>query len=126
MKRFFLYWLPVLIYAGLIFLLSSFSLRAVPKEITHFDYLIHFIEYAILSLLIYRACIHTPAKSFSQHAVFLSIIISVLYGLSDEFHQSFVPDRVISLSDFIFDSLGSLVAASLAGRFWKPRSDRPD
>jgi len=41
-----------------------------------------------------------------------------LYGASDEYHQAFVPNRNPAVSDWVADSLGALVGASIfrAGR----------
>jgi VanZ family protein len=46
----------------------------------------------------------------------LSILLTFLFALSDEFHQSFVPGRSSSFSDIIVDMIG----ASISGIFlWK-------
>ncbi len=55
------------------------------------------LEYAILFILLARAW-QKPLK--------YSLIISICYALSDEFHQSFVPGRVMGLADICFDTAG--------------------
>jgi VanZ family protein len=44
----------------------------------------------------------------------LALAVSLLYGLSDELHQSFVPDRTGRLDDVLTDMLGAIVGTSLA------------
>lgn len=49
--------------------------------------------------------------------ILLTVLFSVLYGLSDEYHQTFIPDRVFSLWDLAADGAGAALAAfSWAGR----------
>jgi VanZ family protein len=47
----------------------------------------------------------------------LLILLGVLYGLSDEWHQSFVPGRTPSTGDLVADSVGVLVGYAAALRF---------
>jgi hypothetical protein len=73
----------------------------------------HFLEFAIL----FRLCLAVadavrPMPSGSGH-VGLAIVICVLYAISDEWHQTFVPDRGGVASDVLIDCLGVLCAAWL-------------
>ena len=43
--------------------------------------------------------------------VFFALLISVIYGISDEIHQFFVPGRYLSGFDIFLDSLGTLAGA---------------
>ena len=107
MKNFLYYWLPVYVYAGLIFYLSS--LPVIPElilQVTRDTLILHAIEYAVLSLLLFRAFINS--KTFRENAIHLAIIITILYGITDEIHQNFVPGRVFSGLDIIANSIGSL------------------
>jgi VanZ family protein len=40
-------------------------------------------------------------------------IIGVLYGISDEIHQLFVPGRYFSLQDILINSIGVILASTL-------------
>jgi VanZ family protein len=99
-------WLPVLGWAGLIFYLSSLP-SPPPSGIPFFDvvlpYLAHLGIYLILTVLLYRA-------TQNYRLVFL---IGVLYGLSDEWHQAFVPTRTPSVWDWLVDVLGLILALLL-------------
>ena len=52
-------------------------------------------------------------KTNAKH-VFITLILSILYAISDELHQSFVPFRVPSLGDIFIDSLGTIVSLLVA------------
>ncbi|MEK7310189.1 MAG: VanZ family protein [Planctomycetota bacterium] len=117
MLHFLKYWLPPIAYAGLIFFLSSRPLPEIPVRIPYIDKAAHLIEYAILAMLLYRACMHSnllrsrsgvPITSGRNRAVAISILVAILYGLSDEVHQFYVPGRLASGWDFMFDALGAV------------------
>ncbi|MDY0378561.1 MAG: VanZ family protein, partial [Desulfobacterales bacterium] len=50
--------------------------------------------------------------------VALSVAASVLFGISDEFHQSFVPSRTADIRDLVFDFLGSVVGSGICWLFY--------
>ncbi len=81
----------------------------------------HFVEYAVLSFLIARA-LHSSgrgARAFHQDKPdtpkipALVVIIAMLYALSDETHQLFVPGRAFQVIDLVVDFLGVLGGAYL-------------
>jgi VanZ family protein len=43
--------------------------------------------------------------------VWLVVILVVLYGLLDEFHQYFVPGRTVDIYDALADAAGALLGA---------------
>lgn len=69
--------------------------------------LAHFTEYFILGILIYNL-IHSYNKK-----ICIAIIICVLYAISDEIHQLFVPGRSCQLLDILIDTMGSIVGIYL-------------
>lgn len=69
----------------------------------------HIIEYALLSLLIFFAVFNTAALDFKWAAAY-SVMLTYIYGLTDELHQVFVAGRGPSL----IDPFVNLVAACLA------------
>ncbi len=107
-KHFMRYWAPVILYAGLIFTISSFPLPPPKVEIPFVDKFIHLIEYGILGFLFYRAL---RASRLAKQVFILAIIFSILYALSDEIHQLFVPGREFDLWDLAADSLGAILIA---------------
>ena len=88
----------------------------------------HFTEYAVLALLAARAFKTSSQELFRDHWFLAAVLLVVVYSLSDEFHQSFVPSRTASIYDSMLDSLGGLVAlviCSLFGRDRVPTPPRP-
>ncbi|MDN3019191.1 VanZ family protein [Paenibacillus sp. BSR1-1] len=67
----------------------------------------HVTVFGILAILLF--------KSFEVHrySYFLSLILTFLYAITDEYHQSFMPGRVSSFRDVLFDSFGAILALSL-------------
>lgn len=102
-KKFIILWLPVIVWAGLIFYLSSIPDLKTSLE-TFWDIILrkiaHIIEYSILFLLLARAM---------EKPLIWPIILSILYAVADEFHQSFIPGRQMALLDICFDSVGILL-----------------
>lgn len=106
------FWLPVVIYAILIFCGSSIEVSLEPDfEIYGLDKALHILEYAALGFLLARALNGSaPDVSFGK-LVFISFIIGTFYGLTDELHQQFIPGRIASILDLAADSAGSFLGA---------------
>lgn len=108
------YWLPVYLYAGLIFFYSSLSSPPVllPK-ILHADKLLHLLEYAILGNLIARGAGNSANLQLRAHFRIFAVCVALLYGLSDEFHQYFVPGREVEILDVLADGTGAFLGQLL-------------
>ncbi|MEK7188482.1 MAG: VanZ family protein [Patescibacteria group bacterium] len=106
------YWVPPLIWGGVIFLFSSLA-RVRTSDIYWQDFLLkksaHIIEYAILTILLYRAFRNSQVKG-AKRAMIYSILISIFYSITDEIHQSFVPGRESRIRDVVFDTIGASLA----------------
>jgi VanZ family protein len=115
MVQVFWYWVPVALYAGVIFYLSaqshpedqlpSFLLKDVSDKV------LHAVEYGILSLLCYRAFRWAAGPAVAQQAVVLAIVTASVYGITDEVHQFFVPFRESSWQDWLADTIGATIGA---------------
>jgi hypothetical protein len=117
------YWTPVIIYASLIFYLSSLSHPEVyvpSLMIALGDKALHAMEYGLLGILTYRAFRYAGGTRMASHAVLLAIVASTAYGLSDEIHQAFVPLREADVWDFLTDALGASVGAGGWARLIAP------
>lgn len=111
---------PVVAYAGLIYYLSSLS--QFPEDVPSFfgfDKLAHFFEYYIFGWLTCRWTGSAERPFFQRHALLLGVLLGVGYGLSDEWHQSFVPGREATLWDALFDAGGVVAAAFTYGIIMK-------
>lgn len=51
-----------------------------------------------------------PQDKIKTEHIVLTLIISLIYATSDEFHQLFVPGRMFSITDIVTDLMGSIVA----------------
>jgi VanZ family protein len=104
-------WLPVVIWAAIIFLFSSRPTRRA-SEIFWQDFIVkksaHVVEYAIFATLLFRAIKSSGVKR--TNAGLFALLIAVLYGGSDEFHQGFTPGREPTVRDVIFDTIGASFA----------------
>lgn len=104
-------WLVVLIIIIIIFITSSIQSSQI-KRVTFFSwqsFVYHFLIFFILAFFILISLIE--GKMNKKNLILIALIVSVLYGISDEIHQYFVPGRCCSLSDILTDSAGSLTAA---------------
>jgi VanZ family protein len=99
-------WAPAAIWAAALYLLSSRSSVPVPR-IAGIDKVAHFTAYLILGYLSAHATKRLGAP------VLLAIGVGWIYGVLDEFHQSFVPRRDPSFGDWIADAAGVLVGVCL-------------
>ena len=71
----------------------------------------HFGVYLVLGLLLSNGLIYSGV---SKHkAIFMALLICILYAISDEFHQLYVTGRSGQVSDVLLDSAGSLVGILL-------------
>jgi len=94
---------------ALIFVISSFEVHFPGVEhVPLRDKGVHFIEYGVLGGLCAAASSRSwPSASVWRTAAF-AILVSVLWGLSDEIHQAFVPGRSSEIADFVADVVGSV------------------
>jgi len=105
----FFFWTPVFLYMAIIFYFSSTTKPPIPELwISTKTYLLHFIEYSVLSFIIGIALRHSKHPFLNKHHYVLAIVIAGLYGISDEFHQAFVPGRFATISDAFMDFVGAL------------------
>jgi VanZ family protein len=73
----------------------------------------HFTEYGILALLAARAFRTSSRELLRSRWFWASLGLVIVYSLTDEFHQSFVPSRTASIYDSMIDTLGGLTALAL-------------
>ena len=101
--------LPAILWAVLIFVASSIPNAALP-EIRLSDKIVHLVIYLILCVLIDRALTHQRRfQLLARWSLGCAVLLTVLYGVSDELHQSFTPGRDASLGDIAADSIGAIL-----------------
>ena len=106
-------WLPVAIWAALIFGASSSSnLPDLPAHVT--DKTVHAAIYAVLAGLCLRALAGGCWAGVTMRVAVVSLLLATAYGATDELHQLFVTGRTADLLDLRADLTGSAAAALLA------------
>lgn len=86
------------------------------------DWITHGIEYFILGTLLCRALAGGLGRPLGARAGLLVIALATAWGVSDEYHQSFVPGRESSAADVGKDLLG----CSLAVLAWRAATGTAD
>jgi VanZ family protein len=147
MKSLLKYWLPVLIWLGVIFIGSSDLMSAEhtsrflipllrwlrpdisPETLALIQFVMrkgaHVAEYAILALLLFRAVFRGANLKWSMSILCVNVwVVCVLVGALDEFHQSFVESRGASPWDVIIDGAGAILGLLIGNGLWR-RKNRP-
>lgn len=105
-------WLPLVVWMGVIFSLSDQpnlpkpELGWVGKLLSNAA---HLCEYGFLAALWARALSGSVRAEGFRHALFVAFLLALLYALSDEFHQYFVPGRHADPKDLLVDALGAIL-----------------
>lgn len=131
-----LYWIPAFCWMLVIFYLShqpadessqlSSGITTIlismiefifPLDDLHFFHFLvrkaaHFFAYFVLGILVFYALQQSLRKVNWNQAV-TAFFISVLYAISDEFHQLFIPGRSCEMRDILIDSFGAFFGISL-------------
>jgi VanZ family protein len=109
-KKFLIYHLPVILYAALVIYISSIpNLNRPDIEILKYDKIIHFIEYAIFAILVFRSFSHIFSRQRLRLVVYSSLLFLVVFAFIDEFFQSHIPGRDSDIFDVLFDVLGGFL-----------------
>ncbi len=114
MKEFSLNQLPLLIWMGLIFWLSSIPRIPVIHAPIEIDKVVHTSVFFVLCWFSYRAFRYQSRfLSVQKYALVLALVLTALYGVTDEIHQRFVPGRTFDYFDMLADATGAVAFAIL-------------
>ena len=104
------YWLLPVLWAVLIFVLSSLSSPPKPTgwEFPFMDKSAHMIMFGVLAVLLYRA-FRRDAGHAAWTAALMAFAFTSIYGGVDELHQFIVPDREMDVWDWVADTCGACV-----------------
>ena len=127
------YWLPVVLWAALIFsasgdkksvqhssriiepivrwLLPDISDEAVRTTVLVVRKCAHVTEFAVFTMLLWRAASETVWKQSVEWSWKVALFAgtgAVLFAISDEIHQSFVPGRQGAAMDVVIDAVGAV------------------
>ncbi len=105
-------WFLVIFWAGAIYYLSSkplnFFIVADVWELILRKFA-HIFEFGVFAFLIFRILGQTEKRHINWN-LFWTFIFTVLYAVSDEYHQSFVAGRTGAYTDILVDSIGVIIA----------------
>jgi VanZ family protein len=145
MKSFLKYWLPALLWLGVMFFNSTdlmsaehtsrfitpfllwlkptMSPRAIWITLVVVRKCAHVTEYAILALLLWRAFRSGSGVHMKLSLLFGAVLLAcALFAASDEFHQSFVKSRTPSVRDVVLDVAGAFCGLLICASFARPHA----
>ncbi|HSL40307.1 MAG TPA: VanZ family protein [Desulforhopalus sp.] len=115
---------PMTVVMGTIFFLSHQSAEQLPlPQLPGIDKLAHFVAYAVLAATVLFGWGPERRQQRPARTVILTALWSLLYGISDELHQSLVPGRQPDLFDLLADGAGVVFTCVL---WWWWRRARPE
>jgi VanZ family protein len=91
-----------------------------------FDKFLHLIEYLLYGCTLVLAFARSKSEKIAANSTMLSIITGILYAISDEVHQIWVPGRDCNLFDFIADATGLLIGIFLFQKLLHYRLEKED
>ncbi|MCX6746004.1 MAG: VanZ family protein [Candidatus Parcubacteria bacterium] len=114
-------YISLIFWLAAIFILSNNSLKEFVIITDWWEFilrkLVHLFEFAVLTYLIFRILGQTEKRHIFWNLGW-SFVFTVLYAISDEYHQSFIAGRTGTYRDVIIDSVGSLIALWLIYLDW--------
>lgn len=119
-------WLPSFGWMGVIFYLSARTGNELQGMFPFFDSFNfgHLVAYFILAVLFYWALFPFQRK-WKWDIRIIAIILCFLYGLTDEWHQSFVPGRMPDVRDIVNDVIGAAIGMLAITFIQRIRMKRP-
>ncbi|NOR25600.1 MAG: hypothetical protein GQ542_14680 [Desulforhopalus sp.] len=113
---------PLTLVMGTIFFLShqpgdSLTLPLLPGS----DKLAHMLAYGVLAGTVLFALSEHQKNTKPRIVMVFTVAFCLFHGLSDEFHQSFIPGRTASVYDLVADCAGAAMACALWAK-WRKRT----
>lgn len=114
-----IFWLPALVWMGVIFYLSSKTRLKVSDEFSLnfiFFKTLHVIEYCTLTLTYFFAINNSQKLTTNKNnpSFWLAAFLTLVYAATDEWHQDFVPTREGTPRDILIDAIGVLAAYKIS------------
>lgn len=126
-------WVLVAAWAALIFAMSANSGSNLTEELGFFSQvyqqlkvfvegtlgfdadiinsMAHFLEYGAFGVLLVNALCHHMSL---RKACFAALVCASVYGITDELHQYFVPERMCDSVDWLVDTVGASIGVGLS------------
>jgi hypothetical protein len=107
-------WLPTLMWAITIFIVSSIPRIGITiARLEGCDKIAHFVEYFVLGWAL---------RYWSRDGRARFLAGGIAYAAFDEFHQRYVPGRVMNLGDFVADAAGITLGFLMIGAIYRRRA----
>ncbi len=110
-------------WIAMIYFLSSQSSVDIGIDFAMKDKLFHMAAYGLLGLFI-MGTMRPSEIGYSYNQVALTTLIATIYGITDEWHQAYVPNRNSDPMDIIADCIGALLVTLAARAFINRRLRR--
>jgi VanZ family protein len=104
-------WVPAVLWATVIFVLSSQPTLPSTGQVT--DKQAHAFTYGVLALLCLMGLTRWRWRSVAGARLLGAFALAAMYGVSDELHQAFVPGRSPDVGDVTADAAGAAIALGL-------------
>lgn len=115
------FFLPSFFIMSLIFFLSSKSSTGIGGSFTQqfvIHKTLHIFVYSLLSASLLYGFFKISTKINHQSQI-LSVLLTYIYGITDEIHQTFVQGREGKFTDTLFDLVGAILGIYLYKIFRK-------
>jgi VanZ family protein len=96
---------PFLVAATII--IASTRSQVAAPQVSNFDKYAHFSVYGLLATLLCRL------GKISWRSALWAVLATSIFGVTDEWHQSFVPGRSCEIGDWVADTSGAALAVTL-------------
>ena len=108
-------WAMVVAWMAVVFGVSSISNLGPAARAP--DWISHPIEYGVGAVLVCRALEGVRRRPLTLSTALTATLLATTYGVTDEYHQSFVPGRTADPADVVKDFAGAAVACVLHRRW---------
>jgi VanZ family protein len=108
---------PLFAWCLFVFTASSIPSPNIPALGTYTDKVIHFGVYGTLCWLAHIAFHFQGNVSLKRYSLLAAILFTMVFGMSDEFHQLFTPGRSADILDVVADTAGGLTYSLIFLRF---------
>lgn len=106
-------WFIVVLIALGIFYVSSLSFSSISYGSNVISTVYHVLAFFLLAFFLQIALV----RGKNLNLIALAFFLAIVYGISDEFHQYFVPGRSTTLKDVLLDALGAVYSTMIYSIF---------
>jgi len=114
------YWIATILYcAGIFYMSHKPALTNFELPFAGADKLIHATMFGVLALIVSVGLRRSGNVLSFARQFYLPIAFAMLYGISDEIHQYFVPGRHFDPFDIVADTAGAVAVQVVLCAVWR-------